>query len=467
MERILTTNRRADAPASPVTPGYRLAACAMVAGMGMTAYIGEATAADPPVSHVVSGSWRSTDFRDPSNPGCSMGGTGPFPGSRLIMGASQLHPDPMSLVIRKTGWTIPPGTRVEIVASFPDGFSMKLPGTGKGNTIDILLGTDQLASWVHGLTASSGMQLSFGGSEPPWTFDLTGTTTVVNAMGDCFRSHQITGVGAPFAFGVSIAGVPGEPTQPFGAPSPLVARKVPAAPATALTSVDTETSVFVPRPPMAAIAVPNGRGMPPVGKTAATTPAAYQPVMEIFAEDPTRPVFHGRTNLPDGAELMLTLTRPESGFMAQTKMSVASGAFVTERISQGGSPLNPGTYKLEISMSLAVLQPAAVRAVVGEHGERMSGPLVTPSAISPEEQVFDYVKTIQLGGPANAASDAAAKAKSFADLRDWMARGCTDNLDFVNTMVRSGAVTGREVLGEERQRRIEACEENARTRPMP
>ena len=615
MRVFSTTDRRADAPAFPIIPGYRLAACAMVVGMGMTAYIGEATAAEPTVSHVVSGSWQSTDFRDPSNPGCSMGGAGPFPGSRLIMGASRPHPDPMSLVVRKTGWTIPPGTRVELLASFPDGFSMKLPGTGNGNTIDILLGTDQLAPWVHGLTASSGMQLSFGGSAPPWNFDLKGTTTVVNAMGDCFRFHQIIGVGAPFAFGVSIAGAPGEPTQPFGAPSPasvpriptptaappavpaapqtafkqpqaplieppisqaapsfapgpqpapgdkvlmswsglgrmqtrpfhvdgpwelqwtravghfsavlhpasgtdgreqllangssadsstsyqprggdyyfefdssqqwtarilavpdpaapspLAVGKAPGAAATAVTLVDTATSVSVPRPPMAAIAAPNGMGMPPVGKTVATTPAAYQPAMEIFAEDPTRPVFHGRTNLPDGAELMLTLTRPESRFVAQAKMSVASGAFVTERISQGGSPLNPGRYKLEISMSLAVLQPAAVRAVVGEHGERMSGPLVTPSPIGPEEQLFDYVETVQLGGPANAALDVAAKAKSIADLRDWVARGCTDNLDFVNAMVRSGAVTGREVLGEQRRRRIEACEENARTKPMP
>lgn len=512
MGMFSTVDRRASAPAWPLTSSRRLPACVIIIGLGWLGHPGVAAAAEPTVSHVVSGSWQSTDFRSPSNPGCSMGGAGPVTGSRLIMGASRLHPNPMSLVVRKTSWAIPLGTRVDVLATFPDGSSLHLPGTGSGNTIDILLGADQLALWVHGLTASSGMQLTFGGSEPPWTFDLTGTTKVVNAMGDCFRSHQITGVGAPFALGLGTPDAPGEATQPFAAPStspmlpiPLATvaptrlqaptptpavvpppfrqpqaspstspvysasptRNLPAAAATEPPPFDTSTSASTLRPLMAAVAAPNSVGGLPVRQSAIAAPGSYEPVMDVFVEDPARPVFHGRTNLPDGAELMLTLTRPASGFMAQAKMNVVSGQFVTERMSQGGSPLNPGRYKLEVSMSLALLQPAAVRAMVGEHGERMSGSLVTASQFDPGEHLFDFVETVELGGPADGALDAAAKARSVADLRDWMAMGCTSNLDFVNAMVRSGAVTGTEILGEERRRRVEACVADAKTRPMP
>ena len=96
----------------------------------MTVHVAGAAAPAPVVSHVVSGQWQSTDFSDPSNPGRSMGGSGPVPGSRLIMGASRLHPDPMNLFVRRTGWPIPSGSRIKIVATFPDGASMDLAGTG-------------------------------------------------------------------------------------------------------------------------------------------------------------------------------------------------------------------------------------------------------------------------------------------------------------------------------------------------
>lgn len=234
MEMLSTVGRLVFGPAVPTTADHRVRAYGFIFGVGLLAHIGFASAAEPTVSHIVSGSRQSSDFRDPSNPGCSMGGAGPMPGSRLIMGASRLHPDPMSLVIRRAGWAIPPGTRIEVMVTFQNASSLRLSGTGSGNTIDILLGADQLPPWVHGLTASNGMQLSFGGSEPPWIFDLTGTTTVVNAMGDCFRSHQITGVGAPFALGVDTAVAQGGlTTQPFGSIPPTAAVPASLAPSAA------------------------------------------------------------------------------------------------------------------------------------------------------------------------------------------------------------------------------------------
>ena len=70
------------------------------------------------------------------------------------------------------------------------------------------------------MTASGIMQITFGGSEPIWAFDLAGTTQVVNAMGDCFRLHQIVGVAAPFDV-TTTAGI----DQPFDEPA-LVATQL-------------------------------------------------------------------------------------------------------------------------------------------------------------------------------------------------------------------------------------------------
>ena len=45
-----------------------------------------ALAAEPAVTHTKAGAWQSTDFRDPANSGCSIGGLGSMAGGRLIMG---------------------------------------------------------------------------------------------------------------------------------------------------------------------------------------------------------------------------------------------------------------------------------------------------------------------------------------------------------------------------------------------
>lgn len=198
--------------------------------------------------------------------------------------------------------------------------------------------------------------------------------------------------------------------------------------------------------------------------TAAIPAVAIEPTMDIFIENPLQPIFHGATNLPDGSELMLTLSRPESGYMAQAKMSVVAGHFTTEQFSTGQHPLNPGRYKVEVSMSMAELQPKQVQAVIGDQGQRMTGKLVTPSPFG--GSVFDYVTDRQLGGPANASLDAAAKAQAIADLRKWLVESCTSNIDFVNAAVRSGMVTGRQILGAERQAKIDACTAEANSRPM-
>jgi hypothetical protein len=201
-------------------------------------------AADTYVTHVVVNSWQSSDFHDPANPGCSIGGTGSMQGSRIIMGASQRRPTPMSLVIRKTGWAIPAGTQVQVRVAFPDGSTIDFAGRGSGQAVEIGLDAGQLRAWVHSLTANPNMHLMFAGNEPPWQFDLTGTSRVVNAMDKCFVAHHIEGVDPPFLGVASANGDAGRmasATQPFGGtlagvPSPFPAPSAPGSASAPTTS---------------------------------------------------------------------------------------------------------------------------------------------------------------------------------------------------------------------------------------
>ncbi len=84
------------------------------------------------------------------------------------------------------------------------------------------------------------------------------------------------------------------------------------------------------------------------------------------------------TNLPDETELMLSISRANyndfspDNFMAQTKVTIVDGRASFEGFSHKGNKM-AGGYDLCISMSLPSLQSDAVRAVIGETGENMTG----------------------------------------------------------------------------------------------
>ena len=106
--------------------------------------------------------------------------------------------------------------------------------------------------------------------------------------------------------------------------------------------------------------------------------------------DDSSVVFEVNTNLPDEAELMLTLSagdfNTDDYFRAQDKQVVSGGHFTTNGFSLKGEPLS-GEYDLCVSMSLPRLQSDNVRAKIGEKGEYMTGSLVEDSDISDAKTV--------------------------------------------------------------------------------
>jgi hypothetical protein len=84
----------------------------------------------------------------------------------------------------------------------------------------------------------------------------------------------------------------------------------------------------------------------------------------------------GTTNLPNGTKLMLSVEETlENGFLGQSSCVVSEGAFISESFGRTGG-LTPGEYIADVTMPLPMVQPEAVKAVVGKNGENLRGPLV-------------------------------------------------------------------------------------------
>lgn len=85
----------------------------------------------------------------------------------------------------------------------------------------------------------------------------------------------------------------------------------------------------------------------------------------------------GATNLPHGMTLMTGLRKVGAKYFAQDKVEVINGRISTTWFSDGGKTLPSGAYEVSISSPLPALQSAAVRAVIGQTGENLSGPITT------------------------------------------------------------------------------------------
>lgn len=92
-------------------------------------------------------------------------------------------------------------------------------------------------------------------------------------------------------------------------------------------------------------------------------------------------VFYVDTNLPDDAELMLTLSNGKRGedgsYSASTKIKITDGKGnnESEGLTKSGERIE-GEYDLVVSMSIPSVQSDIVREVIGQKGERLVGSLV-------------------------------------------------------------------------------------------
>lgn len=152
--------------------------------------------------------------------------------------------------------------------------------------------------------------------------------------------------------------------------------------------------------------------------------------VKVVLEGGDTPTVVGTTNLPDGTELLVTVSRKASSYMGQANTTVSAGSFRAGPFSQHGAALNPGQYVVSVGMGSAAQQPEAVRTIIGEDGGKLDGPCAEPDPLRRESRVVHCSMTVKVGGgKASATKDADARQQTEQDQHDWFVRNCKDGCD--------------------------------------
>lgn len=134
-----------------------------------------------------------------------------------------------------------------------------------------------------------------------------------------------------------------------------------------------------------------------------------------------RPIIEGTTNLPDGTELLVSLSRKASSYMAQDKLKVRDGKFKSVQFTDHFSPLLPGKYVLELTGPITAVQPVA--NALGENYSNFSGQLLKRTKFG---TTLQYEKTLVIPGQTSSSADAAARKAAEADRIAWLRKSCAE-----------------------------------------
>jgi hypothetical protein len=104
----------------------------------------------------------------------------------------------------------------------------------------------------------------------------------------------------------------------------------------------------------------------------------------------------GETNLPNSMELMISV-KNDSGYLAQDKVNVVNGAFISNPFSNNANGLN-GSYTAEITSPTANTQPVEIKNEIGENGKNLDGQYVKEDSVW--GKMVNYTKQFTVEGSA-------------------------------------------------------------------
>ena len=99
--------------------------------------------------------------------------------------------------------------------------------------------------------------------------------------------------------------------------------------------------------------------------------------LKVAKQKDNRVQLSGKTNLPPGTKVMLSVEeKMDNGFMGQSSCFIADdGTFESESFGPNGG-LSHGRYVANATMPIPAVQPANVKRIIGDKGEKLTGPLV-------------------------------------------------------------------------------------------
>jgi hypothetical protein len=108
------------------------------------------------------------------------------------------------------------------------------------------------------------------------------------------------------------------------------------------------------------------------------------------------PFVKGTTNLPDGTEFIVGLWPPAPACRPNCLGAQANSVVQNGRFIAGPFGIAPGVYRLEITTSIAKLQPPQVQAIIGQLGENLRGPYVKPIPVAGGGPTIEYISQIEI-----------------------------------------------------------------------
>lgn len=161
---------------------------ALFAGCVLTAG-GSAHAQDVTLAN--SGYWSAMQLAAPVNgsPSCAIVSSVPADG-RLVMVGVNSADQTLRMAFAKTSWEIPPSAKMTATVQIDgnptwggaNGFTTNSHG------MSIYIRPQGYREFIHEITSGHTITVRFSGNEPPWTFDLWGTTAVWPAFMQCAES---------------------------------------------------------------------------------------------------------------------------------------------------------------------------------------------------------------------------------------------------------------------------------------
>ncbi|MGZ8935215.1 MAG: hypothetical protein ACXW04_09960 [Methylobacter sp.] len=156
---------------------------------------------------------------------------------------------------------------------------------------------------------------------------------------------------------------------------------------------------------------------------------AFNVTISTKSDGSDKPTIIGTTNLPDGIELMATISRKSSSYVAQAKGTVKDGKFQMGPFSQDDAGLNPGEYIIEISMAVASLQPPVTWPIIGNQGSKLEGPLVEKDEIF--GNTVEYKSKFKVGTGTSPQEDKESTIQAIKDRHQWWLNSCKQTCELV------------------------------------
>ena len=168
--------------------------------------------------------------------------------------------------------------------------------------------------------------------------------------------------------------------------------------------------------------------------------------------------------MPSGTKLIVSIIRKDRGYNAQSPSVVgANGAFTAGPFSAGEKPFAQGKYQIQVLMSVSAGQSLPVTSVIGSRGENISGPYVQNGS-GGLGKIVKFTTVFVIEGAVSKTDDVKAKKKSEADDKAYFEKSCYESIDTANRLVDEGKLVGPKIEGVKRQKKIDACLREMRTK---